>query len=277
MPRPSLSYANVMSTIAVFLALGGGAWAVTGQTAQEPLTVTACVKKAGKAKGQLRVVAATAKCKKRERRLRWTSASTTPITGADGPAGPAGPSGPAGPEGPAGAQGAKGDTGAQGIQGIQGEAGTSGSADTPGQILSKLSTVDGSGSGLDASLLDGLDSTDFLRDDAKAADSNELDGVNSTGFARLSVMSGGSISVGGISAHSCADLDITLGGVDPGDLVVVRPGAGITLPAGIVMLTGSTQSLVSGSLVSLRFCNVTNSSVAGFSSFPLRWFAIKPW
>jgi hypothetical protein len=50
MPRPSLSYANVMSTIAVFLALGGGAWAVTGQTGQKPLTVTACVKKAGKAK-----------------------------------------------------------------------------------------------------------------------------------------------------------------------------------------------------------------------------------
>ena len=75
-----------------------------------------------------------------------------------------------------------------------------------------------------------------------------------------------------------ADVGLGLvGGVDPGDLVVVRPGAGITLPAGIVMLTGSTQSLVTGNLVSVRFCNVTNSSVAGFSSFPLRWFALKPW
>jgi hypothetical protein len=271
MPRPSLSYANVMSTIAVFLALGGGAWAVTGQTGQKPLTVTTCVKKAGKAKGQLRVVAATAKCKKRERRLRWTSASTTPITGADGPTGPAGP---AGPQGPAGAQGAKGDTGAQGIQG---EAGTSGSADTPQQILSKLATVDGAGSGLDASLLDGLDSTAFLGVNAKAADSNELDGVNSTGFARLSAISGGSISVGGIGAHSCADLSLALGGVEPGDLVVVRPGDAITLPAGVIMQTGSTQSIISGNLVSVRFCNVTNAAVAGFSSFPLRWFAIKPW
>ena len=54
MARPSLSYANVMSSIAVFLALGGGAWAVTGQAA--PATIDACVKKAGKKKGQLRVV-----------------------------------------------------------------------------------------------------------------------------------------------------------------------------------------------------------------------------
>ena len=274
MPRPSLSYANVMSTIAVFLALGGGAWAVTGQTAKKPLTVTACVKNAGKAKGQLRVVAATAKCKKSERKLRWTSASTTPITGTMGPAGPAGSTGPAGPQGAAGAQGAKGDTGAQGIQG---EPGTSGSADTPQQILSKLVTVDGAGSGLDASLLDGLNSTAFLGVNAKAADSNELDGINSTGFARLSTISGGSINVGGIGAHSCADLNLALGGVEPGDLVVVRPGDAITLPAGVIMQTGSTQSIVSGNLVSVRFCNVTNAAVAGFSSFPLRWFAIKPW
>ena len=122
-----------------------------------------------------------------------------------------------------------------------------------------------------------MDSTAFLGVNAKAADSNELDGINSTGFARLSTMSGGLISVGGIGAHSCADLNIGLGSVDPGVLVVVRPGDAITLPAGIIMQTGSPQSIISGNLVSVRFCNVTNSAVAGFSSFPLRWLAIKPW
>ena len=57
----------------------------------------------------------------------------------------------------------------------------------------------------------------------------------------------------------------------------MRPGDAITLPAGIIMQTGSTQSISNGNLVSVRFCNVTNSAVAGFSSFPLRWLAIKPW
>jgi len=42
----------------------------------------------------------------------------------------------------------------------------------------------GSGSGLDADLLDGLESTDFLRANAKAVDSELLDGLNSTDFVR---------------------------------------------------------------------------------------------
>lgn len=68
-----------------------------------------------------------------------------------------------------GVQGPKGDTGAQGPQGEQGpkgdkgDTGDSGQAETAESILDKLKTVDGSGSGLDADLLDGLNSTDFLK------------------------------------------------------------------------------------------------------------------
>ena len=40
MSRKSLNYANVMSTIAVFLALGGGAWAMSGPSTT---TINACV------------------------------------------------------------------------------------------------------------------------------------------------------------------------------------------------------------------------------------------
>ena len=57
------------------------------------------------------------------------------------------PLGPAGPQGPAGSQGPVGPTG---------PAGADGSPDTPQQILDKLLTVDGAGSGLDADLLGGL-------------------------------------------------------------------------------------------------------------------------
>ncbi|MFA9272820.1 MAG: hypothetical protein ACEQSX_19140, partial [Baekduiaceae bacterium] len=137
MSRPSLSYANVMSTIAVFLALGGGAWAVTGQPAatKPPVTVTACVKKAGKAKGQLRVVAAKATCRKSERKLAWTSASASslPTTGAGGTVGAAGAAGPAGPTGATGPAGATGATGAKGATGSTGATGATGSTGATGQ------------------------------------------------------------------------------------------------------------------------------------------------
>jgi hypothetical protein len=84
-----------------------------------------------------------------------------------GPAGPKGDPGPAGPQGVAGQQGPAGDTGPQGLpgdagpqgpQGPTGPQGDAGSPDTPSQVLAKLQTVDGAGSGLDADLLDGLDS-----------------------------------------------------------------------------------------------------------------------
>jgi len=45
---------------------------------------------------------------------------------------------------------------------------------TASDVLSKLITVDGSGSGLDADLLDGLDSGQFMRDDASATNTVDL-------------------------------------------------------------------------------------------------------
>jgi hypothetical protein len=247
MSRAPLSYANVMSTIAVFLALGGSAWAVSGPSSASA-TIDACVKKAGKKKGQLRIVSPTTTCKPSERKLTWSTAG-----GATGPAGPTGPKGP------------KGD---------QGEPGTSGSADTPQQILQKLATVDGSGSGLDASLLDGFNSSHFLSTTGKAADANMLDGINSTGFAKLSTSSSAQIAISsGIAAHSCVDYNLALGGVDPGDVVIVREGDGVTLPAGVLMTTGSVQS---GNQVHVRFCNVLATAAPGFSGFTIRWYAFNP-
>lgn len=69
--------------------------------------------------------------------------------GTPGPAGAAGLQGPPGPAGPAGEQGP------QGTQGVQGPAG---SPDTPEQVRGKLVQVDGSGSGIDADQIDGVNS-----------------------------------------------------------------------------------------------------------------------
>ena len=79
-------------------------------------------------------------------------------TGATGPAGATGATGPAGPQGE---QGIQGLTGAQGPMGPQGPPGADGSPDTAAQVLAKLITVDGAGSGLDADLLDGQSSAFF--------------------------------------------------------------------------------------------------------------------
>ena len=78
-----------------------------------------------------------------------------------GQTGPQGPQGPSGSQGPAGPTGPTGPTGATGSQGPQGPAGADGSPDTAAQVLAKLVTVDGPGSGLNADKLDGNQASAF--------------------------------------------------------------------------------------------------------------------
>lgn len=81
----------------------------------------------------------------------------TGATGATGAKGDTGATGPTGPQGPAGPTGATGPTGPQG------PAGADGSPDTAAQVRAKLVTVDGSGSGIDADLLDGSHASAFAK------------------------------------------------------------------------------------------------------------------
>ena len=75
--------------------------------------------------------------------LKRVSGSETVVElGQTGPQGPAGPTGPQGATGPAGADG---------------------SPDTAAEVLAKLVTVDGSGSGIDADRLDGSHASAFAR------------------------------------------------------------------------------------------------------------------
>lgn len=83
------------------------------------------------------------------------------MSGAPGATGSAGPAGPAGTAGAPGAPGADG---------------SDGSPDSAAQIRDKLVTVDGSGSGLDADSLDGLDASTFA-----AAGSEDWHEVGSAG------------------------------------------------------------------------------------------------
>jgi hypothetical protein len=102
--RRHLTYANVVASLALFLALGGVAFAATRLPRNSVGT------------GQLRPEAVTAgKIAKKTRKQ---------LMGARGPQGPQGATGKTGAKGPKGAKGEKGATGATGARGPAGTDGT---------------------------------------------------------------------------------------------------------------------------------------------------------
>ena len=106
-----LTYANVMATIAVFVALGGGAYAAL---VPRNSVGTAQLKKDAVRTSDIRNGAVTS-AKVRNRSLLASDFRDGQLprgaTGVAGAPGPAGPAGPAGPQGPAGADGAQGPQG----------------------------------------------------------------------------------------------------------------------------------------------------------------------
>jgi hypothetical protein len=110
----SLTYANVMATVAVFLALGGGAFAATTGLRAKDGTIHGCVSKRNHV---LTVLKAGKRCARGHVALAFNT------KGVPGARGLAGATGPAGPAGPAGARGAKGDGGDRGRPGTPGTPG----------------------------------------------------------------------------------------------------------------------------------------------------------
>jgi hypothetical protein len=103
--RPRLTYANVMSTLAAFLALGGGAYAAVSSIPGADGVIHGCYQKG---RGNLRLVPAHKKCARSEKAIAFSQ------------------------RGPQGLPGAQGVRGVQGFRGIVGSAGASGAAGTPG-------------------------------------------------------------------------------------------------------------------------------------------------
>jgi hypothetical protein len=88
-PRGNLTYANVMATIAAFLALGGGALALGGVIDHQG-RIRACYEKRGPNQGQLRLLA-KGKCRRGEKAISWARQGPPGTQGSPGPAsGPAG-------------------------------------------------------------------------------------------------------------------------------------------------------------------------------------------
>ncbi len=96
----------------------------------------------------VRIVPATAKCRRGESRVAWNAQGARGAdgaAGAAGPQGPAGPAGAAGPKGDAGAQGPAGAAGPAGPQGPAGPAGPQGPAGPAGPSLPSLESLNGVG------------------------------------------------------------------------------------------------------------------------------------
>jgi hypothetical protein len=130
--RPALTYANVMATIAVFIALGGSAFAaatITGRNVQDGSLTGRDIKKGTIQSSDIK-----------DGTLRrqdffpgvLPSGLTAPLSpaeglpGAPGAAGPAGAAGPQGERGPAGKDGAPGNDGTPGLDGTNGTNGVDG-------------------------------------------------------------------------------------------------------------------------------------------------------
>jgi hypothetical protein len=109
--RDRLTYANVISTIAVFIALGGGAYAAVSSIPGPDGVIHGCYKKRG---GSLRLVPAGKRCSRRERSIAFNQT---------GPRGPRG-AGTRGSQGSRGFPGSPGATGAKGEQGPPGPGAT---------------------------------------------------------------------------------------------------------------------------------------------------------
>jgi hypothetical protein len=107
----SLSYANVMATIAVFLALGGGAFAATTGLKTKGGTIHGCVSARTHV---LTVLKPGKRCGRGHLSLKFNATGTRGVTG---------PAGPTGQAGAAGAPGPEGDTGRAGTPGTPGTAG----------------------------------------------------------------------------------------------------------------------------------------------------------
>jgi len=140
--RRHLSYANVAATVALFLALSGGAYAV----AENPLVgrngaISVCVQAADQ---ELQAVRPGTKCpvgdvaltlNQNGRPGKHGQRGARGPTGPQGPQGPQGPKGSTGPTGPQGPTGNTGPTGPQGATGSRGPAGPQGVAGNPATRL----------------------------------------------------------------------------------------------------------------------------------------------
>ncbi|HKG40338.1 MAG TPA: hypothetical protein VKB25_15215 [Conexibacter sp.] len=183
----------------------------------------------------------SASCPAGQVKVSWSIEPTRGPAGRRGRTGPAGPKGDTGPQGPAGAKGADGAAGPQGPVGAIGPQGPAGSADTPAEVLAKLLSVDGRGSGLDADLLDGLDGADYQQ---------RVTGTCSGNTWLQEIDAAGAATCGGIETPLRLEQSDTGAGVL--DLALTNPAS-----------TATAQSIRQGGIGNALDIGITNNGSGG--------------
>jgi hypothetical protein len=149
--RSHLTYANVIATLALFLALGGGAYAAVKLPANSVGTK------------EIKDKSVTPK------KLNPSTISSFKARGVQGPRGDTGPEGPSGP---------KGDTGPQGPAGPKGDTGTVDTSNFYDKATSDGRFLGIAAKAADSQLLGGKASTAFVgADEAPAVNSTTLNGT----------------------------------------------------------------------------------------------------
>jgi hypothetical protein len=233
--RSRLTYANVVSTLSLFLVLGGGAFAaahITGGDIVNGSVGTADLRNNGVRGKDIRN-GTIASRDVRDKSLLSSDFRPGSL--------------------PAGARGATGPRGA------------SGSPDTAAQVGAKLKTVDGPGSGIDADLLDGrhggefVGHTEFAGGDLSGVFTNLQITIGSVGHQEL--RSGGPLKSAGpfnfsMAANACATLVFPDSDANRGEIILASPeqdlGAGIYVTPTVVGHGGE---------VVIQTCNSTASTV----------------
>jgi hypothetical protein len=136
--RSRLTYANVMSSIAVFVVLGGSAYAAA--TLPKNSVGAKQIKKNAVSSSKVKDGSLTLKD--------FKAGQLSSNNGAAGPQGPKGDTGAAGPKGDTGATGAKGDKGATGDAGPKGDKGDPGVSAAYQDAVDALATIPEPGGGL---------------------------------------------------------------------------------------------------------------------------------
>jgi hypothetical protein len=139
-----------------------------------------------------------------------------------------------------------------------GPPGPPGSPDTPQQVLDKLKTVDGAGSGLDADLFGGLPLTDFQR---------RITGTCGAGMYVQAVNAAGGVSCG-TDADSGGDITgVTAGTGLTGGATTGNATLGVAVPLALAQgnagSTNEVESLTQAGIGNGLNVNVTNSSNGG--------------
>jgi hypothetical protein len=141
--KPRLTYANVISSIALFAVLGGGAYAThTHRVGPKDIRKNAVKQKqlASNAVYPRHIIPGAIRTDKLFDGA-VTEAKLAPGVAISGPQGEQGPAGPQGEQGPKGDQGPRGEQGSEGPQGPQGEQGEEGPPGPPGATNVRVRTI----------------------------------------------------------------------------------------------------------------------------------------